>query len=124
MIADYGRGKASWGISMKHRIEITPRRGKRLFSSLVRREVELGRRNRGTFFRKGRKAKNRARWEHKRYAGWLSIERTPAEDVSVEVNTRRGQGTDWQLLQAFIGFMVRNFGDQVEAMHIHFSSAK
>src|SRR5262245_405065 len=105
---------------MKHRIEIIPKRGHRLFNSLVRREMELGRKNRGTFVRRGRKAKNKARWEHKRYAGWLSLERTAAEGALVEVNARRGRGTDWQLLQAFIGFVVRNFGDQVEAMHIDF----
>ena len=109
---------------MRLRIEIIPKRGRRLFGSLVKRESELAQGNRGTFFRSGRKAKNKARWKHKKYVGWLNIRRTPVEGVSVEVNTRSRQGTDWQLLQAFIGFMVRNFADQVESMQIHFPSVK
>jgi hypothetical protein len=50
--------------------------------------------------------------------------RMPGEIAAVDVYTRTGRGAGWQLLQAFIGFVVRNFADQVEAMHIHSSSAK
>lgn len=109
---------------MKWRVEIVPKRRGRLFESLVKRESELADRNRGTFFRSGRKAKSEARWKHKRYAGWLKIARMPGEVVAVDVYTRTGRGAGWQLLQAFIGFVVRNFADQVEAIHIYFSSTK
>ncbi|HEV2548031.1 MAG TPA: hypothetical protein VGU20_11880 [Stellaceae bacterium] len=105
---------------MKRHVEIVPKRRCRLFEALVKRESELADRNRGTFFRSGRKSKNATRWRHKKYVGWLKITRTASEVVSVDVNTRSQRGADWQLLQAFIGFVVRNFADRVEALHIHF----
>ena len=105
---------------MRRHLEIVPKRSGRLFEALVKRESELADRNRGTFFRSGRKSKNAARWRHKKYVGWLKITRIADEVVSVDVNTRSRRGADWQLLQAFIGFVVRNFADHVEAMHIRF----
>jgi cytochrome b involved in lipid metabolism len=105
---------------MRRHIEIVPKRRGRLFDALVKRENELADKNRGTFFRSGRKSKNATRWRQKKYVGSLTIRRTESEVVSVAVNTRSRQGADWQLLQAFIGFVVRNFAHRVEAMHIHF----
>jgi hypothetical protein len=106
---------------MGQRIQIVPMIGFRLFGSLVKKEIDLGRKNQGTFFRSGRKAKDKTRWSHKSYAGWLNIERTAGEIVAIEVNTRGKEAADWQLLHAFVGSVARHFADQVEAMHIHFS---
>lgn len=83
---------------MRWHVEIVPNRRGRLFESLVKRESELADRNRGTFFRSGRKMKSEARWKHKRYAGWLKITRMPGEIVAVDVYTRTGRGAGWQLL--------------------------
>jgi len=105
---------------MRRHVEIVPKRRSRLFEALIKRESELADRNRGTFFRSGRNSKNATRWRHKKYVGWLKITRIAGDVVSVDVNTRGRRGADWQLLQAFIGFVVRNFAEDVEAMHIHF----
>jgi hypothetical protein len=106
---------------MGQRVQIVPKTGFRLFGALVKKEIELGPRNQGTFFRSGQKKKNKARWSHKNYVGWLNIEQTVGEVVAIEVNTRGKEAADWQLLHAFVGFVARHFADQVESMHVHFS---
>jgi hypothetical protein len=101
-------------------IQIVPIPSVRLFGQMVKKEVELSRRNRGTFRRSAGKVRDRAKWSHSKYNGWIKLQRTEGEVVTVEVQSRSQTDDQWQLLHAFIGWVDRHFGDQVEAMHIHY----
>lgn len=100
-------------------IQIVPVDGVRLFGLMVKKEVELTRNKRGTFHRSATKTRNRAKWSHAKYKGWVRLQRTDGEVVTVEIQSRSQTADQWQLLHAFIGWTDRHFGDQIVAMHIH-----
>jgi hypothetical protein len=100
-------------------IQIIPSDGFRLYGALVAKEVELAKRNRGTFHRSAAKEKNRAKWTHTTYPGWIRIERGMGEIVMIEVHSK--DGAEWQLLQAILGFLDRHFSDKIRSLHIHYA---
>jgi hypothetical protein len=100
-------------------IQIIPVDGFRLYGALVAKEIELAKRNRGTFRRSAAREKNRARWTHANYPGWIRIERAMGEIVMIEVHSKGGE--EWQLLQAVLGFVDRHFSEKVRSLHIHYA---
>jgi len=101
-------------------LQIVPVDGCRLFGKIVKKEIEISRKNRGAFFRSGAKEKNRAKWAHERYKGWINIQRADGEVVTVEIRSRSQSGDEWQLLQAFVGWLDRHFREDIEALHVHY----
>jgi hypothetical protein len=91
-----------------------------LFGALVKKEVDLYRKKQGTFFRSGPKVKDRARWSHKNYNGWVSLQRSTGEVVVVEIGARQKDAAPWQLLHTLVGFVVRHFGSKIMAIQIQF----
>ena len=81
---------------------------------MVSREEELSRKDRGTFRRRGRASKNRARWFHVRFPGSLELRRGAGEVVEITLK----KGADWRLLTAIVGFIDRNFSPRVHALNI------
>jgi hypothetical protein len=101
-------------------IQISPAKGVRLFSKIVKKELELSRRCQGTFFRTGRKQRNQAKWSHVRYKGWINLHRGEGEVITAEIRSRSDAKDEWQLLQAFIGWMDRHFGDELMTINIQY----
>jgi hypothetical protein len=101
-------------------IQIIPKRGYRLYGAIVKKEVDLYRRSRGTFFRSAPKLKNAAKWSHKRYKGWIWIERGLSEVVVAELCSKTANQDEWELFHAFLGFLDRHFGDKIEAINIQY----
>jgi len=102
------------------KVQIIPEDNFRLYGAIVAKELELAKKKRGTFHRSGAKAKDKAKWNHSNYAGWVNIERGMGEVVLIEVHSKKG-GTEWQLLHAFLGFMDRHFSDKIRTVQIHYS---
>jgi hypothetical protein len=100
-------------------VQIIPKGGFRLYGAIVAKEVELAKKNRGTFHRSAAKQKNRAKWSHSNYPGWIRIARGMGEVVMIEVHSKK-EGAEWQLLQAILGFLDRHFSDKVRTIHIHY----
>jgi hypothetical protein len=105
---------------MNKLIQIIPSPGVRLFGKMVKKEIDLSRNGRGTFYRSGQKERDRTKWSHAKYKGWIKLQRTEGEAVAVEVRSRSQSDDEWQLLHAFIGWIDRHFGDQIEALHVHY----
>ena len=105
---------------MNKLIQIVPVADFRLFGQMVKKETELSRKNRGTFHRSATKERDRAKWSHAKYKGWINLQRTAGEVVTAEIRSRSQADDEWQLLHAFIGWADRHFGDQIEALHIHY----
>lgn len=105
---------------MNKLIQIVPDPGTRLFGLMVKKEVELSQKNRGTFRRSASKERDRAKWSHTKYKGWIKLQRTEGEVVAVEIRSRSQSDDEWQLLHAFIGWVDRHFGDQIQSLHIHY----
>lgn len=87
---------------------------------MVAKELELARKNKGTFRRSAPKQKNRAKWTHTKYQGWIRLTRGTGEVVEIEVRTKKG--AEWQLLRAVLGFIDRHFGPKVGAINIRYAN--
>lgn len=57
------------------RLWLIPNQNARLYGAIIAKEVALARKHQGTFHRSAPKAKNRAKWSHSKYQGWVNIER-------------------------------------------------
>src|SRR5438876_11712149 len=104
------------GVLMRQ-VQIIPNNGFRLYGALVAKEVELAKKNRGTFHRSAAKQQNRAKWTHASYPGWIKIARGMGEVVMIEIHSKK-DGTEWQLLQAILGFPDRYFSREMRTIHI------
>ena len=102
------------------RIQIVPRNGEQLYSLLVKKEIELRRRNTGTFRRAAGKQKNRTKWMHASYPGWIKMQRTIGGGIAAEIGTKGKAGGEWQIIHAFLGFVDRHFADHVESVNIQY----
>ncbi|HEY6769661.1 MAG TPA: hypothetical protein VI386_33385 [Candidatus Sulfotelmatobacter sp.] len=101
-------------------VQIVPDGGFRLYGALVAKEIELAKKNRGTFRRTAAKEKNRAKWTHASHPGWIKIAHGMGEIVLIEVRSKK-DGAEWQLLQAMLGFLDRHFSDKIRTVHIHYA---
>lgn len=102
------------------RIQIVPQRGFNLYGAMIQKEVEQSKRKSGTFFRSGPKERNRAKWAHIKHKGWIKLQRGSGGMVNAEVRTRAKGGSDWELFHAFIGFLDRQFGNELLSINIQY----
>jgi hypothetical protein len=86
---------------------------------MIAKEMELARNHRGTLHRSGRKERDRAKWAHERYPGWIKLARGLGDIVEIEVHSR-AEDTEWQLLQSMLGFLDRHFAEQIHAVNIQY----
>jgi hypothetical protein len=105
-------------------IQIVPRDRCRLYGLIVKKEIELYKRGKGTFYRSGSKQKNAGKWAHSTYKGWIWLERGLGEVVLAELQSKSSDKDEWQLLHAFLGFLDRHFADKIAAVHIQYGSKK
>src|SRR5262249_22449174 len=108
----------SKGEEMRH-LQVIPRDDFNLYGAMVDKEIELSKNNRGTFFHSAPKAKDRAKWSHRRYAGWIKLARGMGEIVLIEVRSRKTE-PEWQLMSALLGFLERHFAENVVAINIQY----
>jgi hypothetical protein len=101
------------------RLQILPRRQKDLYGAMIKRQDEIRRSGRGTFSRVGPKRARAARWKHARYRGAIGLRRDASEVVGVSIRSP-DQGDEARLLSAFLGWIGRHFGDQVQTVIIEY----
>lgn len=100
-------------------VEITPRRKAPLYGALVKREADIRQKGRGTFARQGRMRAGSATWRHKRFKGTVKLQREGTEQVSAKIRSSTPED-EGSLLKAFLGFIDRHCGNQVETITIHY----
>ena len=98
-------------------VQIVPRGKVRLFGAIVKKEADIRKNDRGTFYRAGRGTQHAAKWNHKRYKGSVSLRHGDDETVTAQV---RSPDQEWQMLSAFLGWLNRHFGDRVTAVTIQY----
>jgi hypothetical protein len=101
-------------------LQIIPQEGSNLYGAMVSKEIALSKANKGTFYRSGAKQRDRAKWAHKQYNGWVNLARGMGGLVLAEVRTKAGADQEWLLLHAFLGFLDRHFREQLLAVNIQF----
>jgi hypothetical protein len=102
------------------RIQIIPKEGYNLYGAIVQKEVDLGKKKVGTFYRSGRKTKDKAKWAHKKYPGWVKLQYGMGGIVIAEVRTMADTNREWALLNAFMGFLDRHFGQHIQSINIQY----
>jgi hypothetical protein len=99
------------------KISVTPREQENLYGLMVKKELELRKKNQGTLHRYASKKKNEARWLHKSYKGWINLQKCLGGMVVATVKSH-DRDAEWQLLTSFIGFLDRHFGDYINNINL------
>lgn len=90
---------------------------------LVRKEVELRRKNRGTLHRSAPKQHGREKWSHASYKGWITFEKSLG-GVCVAAVQSRDPDAEWQLSQTFVGFVLRHFRAEVSSVYLNLDASE
>ena len=95
-------------------LQVVPRRDMegKLSTHLNEKEREL-RGSRTTFYRK-----RPGRWAHKKYHGWIGWNEGKGGILVAEVHSK--PESEWQLLQAFVGYLDRHLAEHIESMSISY----
>ena len=67
-------------------VQIVPRQRVRLYGAIVKKEADIRKNDRGTFYRTGRKKQNEAKWNHKRFKGSVALKRGNDETVFMRLD--------------------------------------
>ena len=59
------------------------------------------------------------RWKHVKYPGWIQWDEAPGNLLVAEIHTKV-RDHEWQILDAFIGYLDRHLGDQIEGISIYY----
>jgi len=102
-------------------VQIVPRDGFNLYGALVGRELELRKMKRGTFRRVGARKRDAATWKHKEYKGRVKVARGLSGIVIAEIRSRADPGEEWKIFHAFLGFIDREFGENLSAINVQFN---
>jgi len=105
---------------MARLLQVIPAEGFHLYGAMVQKEIDLSRKKKGTFYRSGPKARDRAKWAHSKYSGRINLVRADGGVVTAEIRSKSSRDDEWQLLQAFIGWLDRHFDGNLEAINIQF----
>lgn len=97
-------------------LQVVPKSGDKVNLKSLLKNKELSLRGGGTttFYRK-----RGGRWKHKKYAGWINWDQAKGGLLIAEVQTKK-EGGEWQLLQAFIGYLDRHLGEYIESISIYY----
>ncbi len=96
-------------------LQVVPRRtNKNRLKMLLNSTERHLRGSRTTFFRQ-----RAGRWRHKNYSGWISWEEAKGGVLVAEVQSKP-PGNEWQLLQAFVGYLDRHLSKYIESITIHY----
>jgi hypothetical protein len=59
------------------------------------------------------------RWEHVKYPGWIRWEEILGGTLVAEIQTKV-KDHEWQMLQAFIGYVDRHLGEHIESISVYY----
>jgi hypothetical protein len=59
------------------------------------------------------------RWKHVKYPGWVQWDGAPGGLLVAEVRTKV-KDHEWQMLQAFVGYLDRHLGEQIESISVYY----
>jgi hypothetical protein len=94
-------------------VQVVPKSGTKPNLKSLLKSKERALRGTATTFRR----KREGRWVHVRYPGWISWKGTTGGLLVAEVKTKKPDA-EWQLLQAFIGYLDRHFRRHIENISI------
>lgn len=58
-------------------------------------------------------------WKHVKYPGWIKWDEAPGNLLVAEIHTKV-KDHEWQMLQAFVGYLDRHLGTEIESVSVHY----
>jgi hypothetical protein len=59
------------------------------------------------------------RWKHVRHPGWVQWDEAAGGMLIAEIQTKV-KDHEWQLLEAFVGYLDRHLGERIESISIYY----
>ena len=59
------------------------------------------------------------RWKHVKHAGWIQWDDAPGNLLVAEIHTKV-KDHEWQILEAFIGYLDRHLGQEIESISVYY----
>jgi hypothetical protein len=59
------------------------------------------------------------RWKHVKYPGWIQWDDAPGNLLVATIHTKV-LDHEWQMLQAFIGYLDRHLGAEIESISVYY----
>ena len=59
------------------------------------------------------------RWKHAKYPGWIQWDEAPGGLLVAEIHSR-AKDHEWQMMDAFIGYLDRHLGEQIESIAVYY----
>jgi hypothetical protein len=59
------------------------------------------------------------RWKHVKYPGWVQWDDAAGNLLVAEIHTR-AKDHEWQMLQAFVGYLDRHLGEEIESISVYY----
>ncbi len=59
------------------------------------------------------------RWKHVKYPGWIEWDEAAGGLLAAEIHTKV-KDHEWQMMDAFIGYLDRHLGEQIESISIYY----
>ncbi len=99
-------------------VTVVPLKNERPTLGTLLDQTERRLRGKGTTFLRAGKH----RWKHAKYPGWITWDQSKGGILVAEVKSKR-PGSEWQLLQSFIGYLDRHIGEYLDAISIRYYPA-
>lgn len=96
-------------------VQVVPKPDSKAHLTTLLRDTERHLRGPHTTFRRVREG----RWKHVKYPGWIQLDHALGGLLVAAVRTKV-KDHEWQLLDAFIGYLDRHVGDQIESIFISY----
>lgn len=98
-------------------VVITPLEQVNLHGMLVKKELDLRRRNTGTLHAKGSKKRNDEKWTHVKYDGWIRFSGSLAGTVVAVIRSKKPEA-EGDLLATFLSFLHRHFSGTIASINV------
>ena len=59
------------------------------------------------------------RWKHVKYPGWIQWDQAAGGLLVAEIQSKV-KDHEWQVLQAFVGYLDRHLGEQIESISVYY----
>jgi hypothetical protein len=96
-------------------VQVVPRQGTDANLKTMLKDKERNLRGSHTTFRRMREG----RWKHVKYPGWIQWDQAPGGLLLGEIQTKV-MDHEWQLLHAFIGYLDRHLGEQIDSISVYY----
>jgi hypothetical protein len=96
-------------------LQVVPRPGIKAKLKTLLKMTERNLRGPHTTFQRVREG----RWKHVKYPGWIHWGQAAGGFLVAEIHSKV-KDHEWQILQAFIGYLDRHLGEQIECISVYY----